>query len=57
MNEVMERRVSWALISASSHVQQQLKMSKCFLLDDKLAILKLFFFSLSNSLQLLQDRV
>lgn len=52
MNQVTGRRVSWVLIPASSHVQQRLKMTKCFLLGDKLAILKSFFFSLPNNLQL-----
>lgn len=55
-SQVMERRLSLVLVPDSSHVQQQLKMTKCFLLDDKLAILKLFFCSLSNSLQFLKDR-
>lgn len=42
-NRVMERTLSWVLVPDLSHVQQQLQMTKCFLLVDKLAIFKLFF--------------
>lgn len=35
----MEGILSWALVPDLSHVQQQLKMIKCFLLDNKQAIL------------------
>jgi len=55
-SRVTERRLSWVLVADSSHVQQWLKMTKCFLLVDKLAIFQLFFCRLSNSLQFLKDR-
>lgn len=50
-SQIVEGTPSWGSVPGLSGVQQQLKMIKCFLLGEKLAMSTLFFFSLANSSQ------